>query len=103
MWLIYHLEVPFFERYKINSEPWPWKKDKKLWKEFLCKSILLVSFNMLVTFPLASLGDLYFSDWKIKFTISAETLPNTSTLVASIIFMMVCEDFSFHFSHKFLH
>lgn len=24
MWVIYHIELPFFERYKINSNPWPW-------------------------------------------------------------------------------
>jgi hypothetical protein len=24
MYLIYHIELPFFERYKISNEPWPW-------------------------------------------------------------------------------
>ena len=24
MWAIYHIELPFFERYKINNEKWPW-------------------------------------------------------------------------------
>jgi hypothetical protein len=27
MYLIYNLEIPFFERYKITSEPWPWVKN----------------------------------------------------------------------------
>ena len=25
MWIIYHLELDFFERYKITSQPWPWQ------------------------------------------------------------------------------
>ena|ERR1700733_3672113 len=58
---------------------------------------------MLVTFPLASLGDLYFNNWHIKFLTSVEQLPNSYTLIASIVFMMICEDFTFHFTHKFLH
>lgn len=30
--LIYYIKHPFFERYKIESEPWPWEKDPKGFK-----------------------------------------------------------------------
>lgn len=32
-----------------------------------------------------------------------EKLPNSITLMATIVFMMLCEDLTFHFSHRFLH
>ena len=25
--ILYHLEIPFFESYKISQKPWPWKKE----------------------------------------------------------------------------
>ena len=27
-YLIYHLEHPFFEQYKANTQPWPWNQNK---------------------------------------------------------------------------
>jgi tetrahydromethanopterin S-methyltransferase subunit D len=24
LWIVYHIEHPFFERYKVGPEPWPW-------------------------------------------------------------------------------
>lgn len=27
MWAIYEIELPFFERYKISQDPWPWKEN----------------------------------------------------------------------------
>ena len=52
MWLIYHIELPFFERYKISSDPWPWVENKDEWMKLLRKSIALVGFNNLVSLPL---------------------------------------------------
>ena len=31
-YLIYHIEHPFFENYKINKNLWPWKEDISKWK-----------------------------------------------------------------------
>jgi hypothetical protein len=31
MWIIYHIEHPFFERYKISSNPWPWYENRVEW------------------------------------------------------------------------
>ncbi len=52
MWLIYHIELPFFERYKISSDPWPWAENKEEWNILLKKSIALVGFNNLVSTPI---------------------------------------------------
>jgi len=53
-WLIYHLELPFFEQYKISKTPWPWKVDTtkpegraalSKWRWFAFKSFLVAQFN----------------------------------------------------------
>jgi hypothetical protein len=41
MWLVYHLEHPFFEKYKISKEPWPWNENKTEWVAKVKKSIVL--------------------------------------------------------------
>jgi hypothetical protein len=30
-YFIYHLEIPFLEQFKITTDPWPWKENKKDW------------------------------------------------------------------------
>jgi sterol desaturase/sphingolipid hydroxylase (fatty acid hydroxylase superfamily) len=58
---------------------------------------------MLVTFPIAALASLYSKNWEVDFPFEKEKLPDSWTLMLSIGFMMLCEDFAFHFSHRFLH
>jgi sterol desaturase/sphingolipid hydroxylase (fatty acid hydroxylase superfamily) len=29
--MIYRLELPFFERYKITKEAWPWHENREEW------------------------------------------------------------------------
>jgi len=96
LWAIYHFELPFFERYKISNEPWPWNDNKKEWKILLKKSLLLVGFNNLVTLPMALLANVALKGWTINLSFETEDLPDTVTLIMSIIFFMICEDFSFY-------
>lgn len=65
MWIIYHIELPFFERYKINSEPWPWYQNPAEWRELLKKSILLVSFNGLVSLPILLIASLAITNYDV--------------------------------------
>jgi len=39
LWLVYHLEWPFFERYKITREPWPWNADPQKWYAHVGKTL----------------------------------------------------------------
>jgi hypothetical protein len=63
MWFIYHIEHPFFERYKINNDPWPWNKNREEWNELLWKSLKLVSINVLVIYPVIALLNLMVNNW----------------------------------------
>jgi sterol desaturase/sphingolipid hydroxylase (fatty acid hydroxylase superfamily) len=67
------------------------------------KSICLVSFNLLVTFPLSALGALYSQNWEVEFSFEIEKFPDSFTLLLSICFFMICEDFGCHFTHRILH
>jgi hypothetical protein len=31
LYIIYHLEHPFFEKFKTNDKPWPWQEDREKW------------------------------------------------------------------------
>jgi len=59
MWGIYHIEHPFFERYKANSEPWPWNKDQKEWKILINKTLKLVALNVFIMIPTVIYIDFY--------------------------------------------
>lgn len=103
MWVIYYLEIPFFERYKINRDPWPWNKDPEEWMRVIKKTLLLVSFNVLVCLPLVIVSNVALHNWEVEYSFSMQDLPDTKTLIFSIIFCMICEDFTFHLSHRLLH
>lgn len=103
MWAIYHIELPFFERYKITNDPWPWVENRKEWNKLVKKSILLVGFNNLVSLPLALLAIIVANGYEVKMSFAMEDLPDWKTLMMTIAFCMLCEDFAFHFTHRFLH
>ena len=37
--LIYKLEHPFFEKYKVNDNPWPWKENYEEWQKMLWRTL----------------------------------------------------------------
>ena len=49
---IYQLELPFFEKLKIDSRPWPWYEDPTYWKVVRSKLFNCLWFNVLVVGPL---------------------------------------------------
>ena len=45
-WVIYRLELPFFEQYRVfKEEPWPWKADPEGWRQKIIKAFLYCVFN----------------------------------------------------------
>ena len=41
------LQTWFFEKYKINNQPWPWNDDPKKWKELLSYTVKILILNNL--------------------------------------------------------
>lgn len=63
--IIYKMESPFFEQYKIQkNERWPWCKDKKEWKVLLIDTFKILVFNNLVLVPILLFFGMYMSDFE---------------------------------------
>ena len=48
---LYFLQLPFFERYKAEAEPWPWQADWDKWRSLMIRTACLIGFNLLVLIP----------------------------------------------------
>lgn len=69
----------------------------------LKKSILLVGFNNLVTFPATIFVFTWLNNYDVPLSFEEELLPDCKTVVLTIGFCMMCEDFAFHLIHRFMH
>lgn len=87
-WVLYRIEHPFFEQYKIYPGEWPWKEDKKAWDKLFKDTIKVVLFNNLVLIPLAASLIVIKDNFKVKYSFAVEDLPDAKTLAFQIIFSM---------------
>jgi methylsterol monooxygenase/4-alpha-methyl-delta7-sterol-4alpha-methyl oxidase len=96
--LLYILENPLIESWKISKEPWPWKSDP-LFKDKLIK--VLKSFllnNTIVIIPLSLLQGL-----RVNYLTRPEDFPSLSINFFQILFFILVEDCLFYWSHRILH
>lgn len=42
-------------------------------------------------------------NWNVNITMEIENLPDSMTLISTVMFMMIVEDFGFHMSHRLMH
>lgn len=98
--LIHSLNLNFFERYKVSPDPWPWQSDAVAWRALLTKTFKQLLFNHLIILPALMLPNVVFN--VCPYRLEAE-LPSALELLSQIVFCMVCEDFAFYWSHRFLH
>eukprot|EP01135_Chromosphaera_perkinsii_P004770 Nk52_evm1s296 gene=Nk52_evmTU1s296 len=106
MAIIYYVELPFFEKYKIQMKDWPWKRgpnERARWFSLVRKSIATVTINHLCL----SLPSLYLSydnvhNWNLmKFDL--ESFPEWYTVAFQITCFMIIEDTLFYWGHRTLH
>jgi len=88
---------------KSNPDPWPWQENREAFVKLAIESVIRVAFNITVLSPLVAMSLLYLRNWKIENAISIEELPDSKTLFLNIVFCMICEDLTFHCTHRFLH
>ncbi len=78
--IIYYLEIPFFEYYKITSGPWPWKNENpvkvKKWWDLYYGTIQRVAFNTCVLLPVFQFLALVKDNWKIPYMMEVDELPD---------------------------
>jgi len=101
MYIIYHLEWPFFEKYKVTKNPWPWNDKNEDWPGTLKKTLITLFINHFICTPVISLEALIKN--KPNYRISPDTFPSTFEIAWQIVLFMVCDDFCFYWSHRFLH
>jgi sterol desaturase/sphingolipid hydroxylase (fatty acid hydroxylase superfamily) len=104
LYIIYHIEHPFFERYKATKRPWPWHENKEEWRKILHKSIKFVAFNNFVALPATLLACGFLKGFTaVPYSVSAEDLPDHLQFIVCILFQVICEDMILYFVHKWLH
>lgn len=64
---------------------------------------MLCAFNSMFGIPVLIMLSLQSTNWEMQYSITMEELPDTKTLMLNLLFCMLCEDFSFHVMHRFLH
>lgn len=103
-YIIYKLEIPFIEQYKVEkNKPWPWKTEYYAWRKTILHGIYRSVFNSIfVNFFCLSIYAWAY-DWEFPWSFDPETIPDALTMMSQILFFIICEDFIFHFSHRFLH
>jgi sterol desaturase/sphingolipid hydroxylase (fatty acid hydroxylase superfamily) len=95
---LYKNEFPFFEKFKCNNLPWPWKENLKKFKNELPGQVLLYLLNLLIIPPIFN----YIFDSFLKFRID-NIYPQFSETIISIILFGIFEDFFFYWGHRLLH
>jgi sterol desaturase/sphingolipid hydroxylase (fatty acid hydroxylase superfamily) len=100
-YIIYHFEWKFFEKYKVEDEPWPWQEDKNKWKLQLTKTIKLILFNHLIVIPLLTLPSILKGKSPVR--TDYESLPDLFEVSWQLMFIYFMDDFLFYWSHRLLH
>lgn len=101
LFALYKLEIPFIERCKVSSDPWPWKTDPKGFSELLIKSFKMIAFNQFFCLPIMIALPVYFE--RDPYVTSLEEFPGTLEIIVHLLFFMIMEDAAFYWSHRLLH
>jgi sterol desaturase/sphingolipid hydroxylase (fatty acid hydroxylase superfamily) len=99
--LIYYLNLPFFERYKTTSEPWPWNLDKEKFKEQLKNTFKKLFINHFIILPIVILPNLIFN--VSEFNLDMKNLPSFTEVCVQVALCVVFDDLFFYISHRTLH
>ncbi len=102
MYVIYHLEWEFFERYRVNDYEWPWNIDRPKWISFLKKTLGLVFFNQFVLIPLGIIVTAYLTGG-VHYRTDYESLPTITEVFWQLIFFIFVEDAAFYWTHRLIH
>jgi len=67
------------------------------------KSVVVVIANNLIILPIVSFSDTFLNDFHVPYSYDVDSLPDTLTLIFTIPFFMLVEDFVFSCTHWLLH
>ena len=104
-YLCYCCDSVLIDAYKCIDEPWPWAwnaPDREGWNRLYWRTFALYSFNMFVLVPIAYTPH-YIFDVPLMLDLTLEGIPDITKLAAQLLFCVLMEDLTFHFSHRMLH
>ncbi len=97
-WILYHYEIPYFEQFKTNDMPWPWKLNKKAWKQKFRELMWTYFYNNFLIAPILMLIFYYLSNPDISFEFPS--------LLRHLIFIRIlhfADGFGFYWVHRIVH
>ncbi len=95
---LYYYQFPFFEQFKTNNMPWPWKIDRKAWEKQLKNLLLHYCTNFFILGPLITTPLLIYS----KANTTSE-FPSILMHILTIRFLYFVDGFGFYWTHRFGH
>lgn len=98
--LIYSLNLPFFEQFKITNEPWPWEEDQEKWRMDLLRSAKLFALTMLSMITLTSVST-YAG--MINFQFDEISYPGAAKNCAHLMFCVLIDDSLLYWLHRAVH
>ena len=105
MTIIYYINHPYFEQYKISSKPFPFRDSDPVVRQqyymLVKKSLMTLLFNSYIISPL-----LFMSGWgraKALTSVSLDDVPHWYTSAWHIVVFMIVEDTLFYWAHRMLH
>jgi len=99
---IYNLNHPFFEQYKTSKDRWPWHIDEKRYKAKYLEAVK----NIIINYGLIAGALQYVLVYYFGLVTSSrpEDLDDSYWKdMGKVLFMMFCDDFHTHWSHKLMH
>lgn len=99
--IIYYLNLPFFEKYKTTSNPWPWQENYGEFKDLFYKTIKSLAVNHLIILPIALLPNYYFDF--CEFNLNKSELPGFFEVIFQVLGCVIVDDLVFYLSHRLLH
>jgi methylsterol monooxygenase len=99
--MLYKAKLPSIEKYRCNTEKWPWEEDAEKWNILFNKTIKVVVFHNLVIVPISSfLVNLHEDLWT---RLSYESLPSVPEYCLHMVICMLAEDFWSYWLHRLMH
>jgi sterol desaturase/sphingolipid hydroxylase (fatty acid hydroxylase superfamily) len=101
MLLIYQADLEFFEKYKVSSQPWPWKSDQVEFRALMKRLARTLTVNLALITPGVLLVSMLVGGVRIRF--SVEEFPSAWEVLSHHSCFILAEDCLFYWSHRVLH
>ena len=99
--VLYTLKIPYFEKFRITNEPWPWEQNPEDYKRLKKDTYLTVFINNFIIIPLSLCIPILTGS--AKFSLKAEDYPSPFEIMWHITCCLIIEDFGFYWLHRLFH